>query len=288
MSRDRPHHARTPTLYVVATPLGNLEDITLRALRILKEVDLIAAEDTRHSRKLLTHYGIATPLTSYYDQIERAKAPQLIEELKKHKSIALISDAGTPCIADPGFRLVQAAVAAGIKVETIPGPSAVAAALSVSGLPTDRFAFEGFIPAKKGARRSFFTELAGEPRTLVMYEAARRLVDCLQDLQGVLGDRRIVIARELTKMFEEVLRGSVSEILPKLSGRESVQGEVTLLIAGADKVAPALSPEELEGEIRRLRSEGVSLKEAARQLAEHHGISRRDVYQLGLALKSEE
>lgn len=288
MSGSTPRHPRTATLFVVATPLGNLEDITLRALRVLKEVDLIAAEDTRHSRKLLAHYGIGTPLTSYYDQIEREKAPQLIEELKKHKSIALISDAGTPCIADPGFRLVQAAVAAGFKVETIPGPSAVAAALSVSGLPTDRFAFEGFIPAKQGARRNFFTEVAGEPRTLVMYEAARRLVACLQDLQDILGDRRIVIARELTKMFEEVLRGSVSEILPQLSSRENVQGEVTLLIAGADKVAPALSPEELEEEIRRLRAGGVSLKEAARQLAEHHGMSRRDVYQIGLGLKAEE
>src|SRR5512134_918232 len=160
------------TLYVVATPLGNLEDITLRALRVLKEVDLIAAEDTRHSRKLLAHYGIGTPLTSYYDQIEREKAPQLIDELEKGKSIALISDAGTPCIADPGFRLVRAAVEAGITVEVIPGPSAVAAALSVSGLPTDRFAFEGFIPAKATARRHFFEALLSEERTLVLYEAA--------------------------------------------------------------------------------------------------------------------
>src|SRR5262249_14611284 len=151
------------TLYVVATPLGNLEDITLRALRILKEVDLIAAEDTRHSRKLLLHYGIATRLTSYYDQVERRKAPQLVEELKHGKSIALISDAGRPGIADPGYHLVRAAIAAGVRVEAIPGPSAVAAALSVSGLPTDRFAFEGFVPAKSAARRKFFEPLAHEP-----------------------------------------------------------------------------------------------------------------------------
>jgi 16S rRNA (cytidine1402-2'-O)-methyltransferase len=282
------HGVRGRTLYVVATPLGNLEDITLRALRVLKEVDLIAAEDTRHSRKLLAHYGIETPLTSYYDQIEREKAPALIAELEKNKSIALISDAGTPCIADPGFRLVQAAIAAGFRVETIPGPSAVAAALSVSGLPTDRFAFEGFIPAKKSARRSFFTALGGEPRTLVMYEAARRLVDCLYDLQEVLGDRRIVIARELTKMFEEVLRGTASEILAKLRAREGqgVQGEVTLLVAGAERRTQNVSEDEIAAELRRRRDAGVSLKEAAREIAAAHNLSRRDLYQLGLKLKS--
>lgn len=285
MARASKQGAQGHTLYVVATPLGNLEDITLRALRILKEVDLIAAEDTRHSRKLLTHYGIATPLTSYYDQIEREKAPQLVEELKKNKSIALISDAGTPCIADPGFRLVRAAVEAGIAVEVIPGPSAVAAALSVSGLPTDRFAFEGFVPAKAGARRTFYAALAAEERTLVLYEAARRLVDSLQDMLAIFGDRQIVVARELTKMFEELLRGSVSDIGARLRQRataEGVQGEVTLIVAGAEKGAPGLSTGELAAEIRTRREAGASLKEAARQLADEYGLSRREVYQLGL------
>lgn len=276
------------TLYVVATPLGHLEDITLRALRILKNVDLIAAEDTRHSRKLLTHYGISTPLTSYYDQIERQKAPQLIDELKKNKSIALISDAGTPCIADPGFRLVRAALAAGIEVEPVPGPSAVAAALSISGLPTDRFAFDGFVPAKSGARRSFYASLAHEERTLVMYETARRLVASLQDLLEVIGDRQIVIARELTKMFEEVLRGRVSELLVGLREREAargVQGEMTLVVNGAEKATPTLSDEELAARIAEMRGAGTGLKETARQLAEEHGLSRRAVYQLALDLE---
>jgi 16S rRNA (cytidine1402-2'-O)-methyltransferase len=277
---------KSATLYVVATPLGNLEDITLRALRVLKEVSLIAAEDTRHSRKLLAHYGIGTPLTSYYDQIERHKAPQLIAQLQHGKSIALISDAGTPGIADPGFHLVRAAIAAGVRVEAVPGPSAVAAALSVAGLPTDRFAFDGFVPARLGARRKFFAALAREPRTVVVYEAARRLVACLDDLRETLGDRQLVIVRELTKMFEEVLRGSASELLAQLQSRVSggaLQGEVTLLIAAGD--APvAVETEDLTAAIGRLRGEGLSLKEVARALARERGLSRREIYQAGLAL----
>jgi 16S rRNA (cytidine1402-2'-O)-methyltransferase len=271
------------TLYVVATPLGNLEDITLRALRVLKEVSLIAAEDTRHSRKLMTHYGITTPLTSYYDQIERRKAPQLIAELKHGKSIALISDAGTPGIADPGYHLVGAAIAAGVSVEAVPGPSAVAAALSVAGLPTDRFTFEGFVPARPGARRKFFAALAHEPRTIVVYEAARRLPKCLADLQQELDDRRIVIVRELTKMFEEVVRGTAGEVGVQLTGR-TIQGEVTLLIAGADARAVVATAEDLSAAIERLRGEGMSLKEIARSLSKERGLSRREVYQAGLAL----
>lgn len=283
------------TLYVVATPLGNLEDITLRALRILKEVDLIAAEDTRHSRKLLLHYGISTPLTSYYDQVERRKAPQLVEELKHGKRIALICDAGTPGIADPGYHLVRAAVAAGVRVEAIPGPSAVAAALSVSGLPTDRFAFEGFVPARPAARRNFFGALANEPRTLIVYEAARRLAACLDDLRTALGDRNVVVARELTKMFEEILRGPVSAVAEEVRAPrrgEVLQGEVTLLIAGGPAAGTAataaVEAEELHAAIQRLRGEGMSLKDIARTLARERGLSRRDVYQAGLALGHEE
>jgi 16S rRNA (cytidine1402-2'-O)-methyltransferase len=271
------------TLYVVATPLGNLEDITLRALRVLKEVSLIAAEDTRHSRKLLTHYGISTPLTSYYDQIERRKAPQLIEELKHGKSIALISDAGTPGIADPGFHLLRAAIDAGITVEAVPGPSAVVAALSVAGLATDRFAFEGFVPARHGARCKFFAALAHEPRTVVVYEAARRLPECLADLREELGERQIVIVRELTKMFEEIMRGAAGEVAAQLSGR-TVQGEVTLLIAGGEATEVVTTAEDLSAAIERLRGEGMSLKEIARTLSKERGLSRREVYQAGLAL----
>lgn len=274
------------TLYVVATPLGNLEDITVRALRVLKEVHLIAAEDTRHSRKLLAHYGISTPLTSYYDWIERHKAARLVEELKRGKSMALISDAGTPGIADPGFHLIREAIAAGLRIEAVPGPSAVAAALSVAGLPTDRFVFEGFVPARRSARRRFFAALAQEPRTVVVYEAARRLLPSLQDLHEVLGPRQVVVVRELTKMFEEILRGRVDELLRQLEqrlGDQSLQGEVTLLLAGG-KAAPQLIVEDLTAAIERLRGEGFSLKEIARALARERGLSRREVYQVGLTL----
>ena len=274
------------TLYVVATPLGNLEDITVRALRVLKEVHLIAAEDTRHSRKLLAHYGISTPLTSYYDWIERHKAAQLVEELKRGKSMALISDAGTPGIADPGFHLIREAITAGLRIEAVPGPSAVAAALSVAGLPTDRFVFEGFVPARRSARRRFFAALAQEPRTVVVYEAARRLVPSLQDLHEVLGPRQVVVVRELTKMFEEILRGRVDELLRQLKqrlGDQSLQGEVTLLLAGGE-ATPQVAVEDITAAIERLRGEGLSLKEIARTLARERGLSRREVYQAGLAL----
>ncbi|MFI5397126.1 MAG: 16S rRNA (cytidine(1402)-2'-O)-methyltransferase [Candidatus Binatia bacterium] len=275
------------TLYVVATPLGNLEDITVRALRVLKEVNLIAAEDTRHSRKLLMHYGISTPLTSYHDWSERQKAPQLVEELKRGKSIALISDAGTPGIADPGYHLVQAAIAAGLRIEAVPGPSAVAAALSVAGLPTDRFAFEGFVPARQSARRTFFTALAHEPRTVVVYEAARRLPACLHDLHDVFGPRQIVAVRELTKMFEEILRGTAGDLLAQLNrrlGERTLQGEVTLLIAGGEAAAVPVPAEDLATAIARLRGEGMSLKDVARVLSRERGVSRREVYQAGIDL----
>ena len=277
---------RPGTLYVVATPLGNLEDITLRALRVLKAVDLIAAEDTRHTRKLLAHYGIGTPLTSYYDHIERRRAPQLVEALRTGQSIALVSDAGTPGIADPGYHLVCAAIAAGVAVEPVPGPSAVTAALSVSGLPTDRFAFEGFVPSRHGARQKFFAALAGEERTLVVYEAARRLPACLAAVRDTLGDRPIVMVRELTKMFEEILRGRVTEVLPALAqraGGAGVRGEVTLLIAGAEARAAEVSAEDLDTVIERLRSEGLSVREISRVLARERGLSRRQVYQAALA-----
>ncbi len=275
------------TLYVVATPLGNLEDITLRALRVLREVDLIAAEDTRHSRKLLTHYGVRTALTSYHDWSERQQAPRLVGALKQGKSIALICDAGTPGIADPGYHLVRAAIAAGLRIEAIPGPSAVAAALSVAGLPTDRFAFEGFVPSRQAARRKFLAALAHERRTLVLYEAARRLLACLRDVQAVLGRRPIVIVRELTKIFEEILRGPADEIVAQLQqrlGARTLQGEVTLLIGGGEAAPAAAATEDLVAAIERLRGEGMSLKEIARALARERGLPRRAVYQAGLRL----
>jgi 16S rRNA (cytidine1402-2'-O)-methyltransferase len=285
--RSRSGSTSRGVLYVVATPLGNLEDVTLRALRVLKEVDLIAAEDTRHSRNLLRHYGIATPLTSYHDHIERQKAPRLVELVRQGKAVALISDAGTPGIADPGYHLVKAALAAGVRVQVIPGPSAVAAALSVAGLPTDRWVFEGFVPAKGGPRRRFFETLRHEPRTIVVYEAARRLAACLRDLQAVLGARDVVIARELTKMFEEIVRGPVSEVLDRI-GSQPMQGEITLVIAGAETVMAPPPAEALPAAIERLRGEGMSLKDIARALARERNISRREVYQAGLALGERE
>jgi 16S rRNA (cytidine1402-2'-O)-methyltransferase len=271
-------------LYLIATPIGNLEDITLRALRLLKEVDLIAAEDTRHTRKLLTHYGITTPLTSYYDQVEAEKAPELIAQLQAGKNIALVSDAGTPCIADPGFRLVTEAVEAGISVVPIPGPSMVTALLSVGGLPTNRFAFEGFLPAKRSQRRKALQHLKQEERTLVFFESPHRVLDMLADLEDICGNRQIVIGRELTKMFEEVLRGETSELRVMLAARE-IKGELAILIAGQSETPPSEEARPLAEEIQELSAQGFSLKDVARIVSETRGIPKREVYALGLRMK---
>lgn len=275
------------TLYVVATPIGNLEDLTLRALRVLQEVDLIAAEDTRHTRKLLAHYGITTPLTSYYDQIEASKAPVLIAQLKAGKTVALVSDAGTPGISDPGYRLVKGAVEAGIKVVPIPGASILTALLSVGGLPTDRFVFEGFVPAKKSQRQKVLQRLKPEDRTLVLFESPHRLQDLLADLEQICGDREIVIGRELTKMFEEVVRGRVSEVRALLRDRE-VKGEIALLVAGCGVKDESGHQHSLAEEIRLLEAEGLSLKEIAQVLSARRGLAKREVYALGLRLKEGE
>ena len=276
----RPHPG---VLYVVATPIGNLEDVTVRALRILKEVDLIAAEDTRHTRKLLAHYAITTRLTSYHDHTEATKTPKLIALLHAGKNVALVSDAGTPGISDPGYRLVNAAAEAGLRVVPVPGPSMVTALLSVGGLPTDRFAFEGFLPAKQSRRRRVLHALRREPRTLVLYESPHRLLDCLADLAAELGDRRIVIGREVTKQFEEILRGPISEVAGTL-GQRRVKGEVALLVEGWDgEEAPGPSAEDL---MQQLLADGTALKEAARAVGEMCGLSGREAYALGLRLKA--
>lgn len=271
-------------LYVVATPIGNLEDITLRALRTLKEVDLIAAEDTRRTRKLLTHYGIVTPLTSYYDQIEAEKAQALVAQLRAGKNIALVSDAGTPGISDPGYRLITGAWEAGIAIVPIPGASTLTALLSVGGLPTDRFVFEGFLPAKSGQRQKALERLRHEERTLVFFESPHRLLDTLADLEELLGDRRVVIGRELTKVFEELRRGQVSEVRCALLERE-VKGEVALLVAGWSPDEPQRESLPLEEEIRLLVNEGLSLKNISQVVSERRRISRREVYALGVRLK---
>lgn len=279
----RDPEAMAGTLYVVATPLGNLEDMTFRAVRILREVDVIAAEDTRHSRKLLTHFEIHTPLVSYFDQSERRRAPQLVAQLHAGRSIALISDAGTPGIADPGYHLVLAAVAGGVTVVPIPGPSAVSAVVSVAGVPVERFAFEGFVPARAGARREFYRALRGEPRAIVCFEAGRRLIASLADLEAELGDRPIVVARELTKMFEEIRRGAVGVLRTALAN-EPVRGEVTLVIAPPEASVEADGEDVMRAALTALRAEGYTLKDSARRLADERGWSRRAVYQLGLTL----
>jgi 16S rRNA (cytidine1402-2'-O)-methyltransferase len=225
------------TLYVVATPIGNLEDITQRALRVLREVELIAAEDTRRTRVLLDHYQIETALTSLYEHNEVHKAPGLMRRLEQGESIALVSEAGTPLISDPGFRVVQLAIARGLPVVPVPGPSAVIAALMAAGLPTDRFIFEGFLPKKPGKRRRRLQALQDEPRTTIFYESPRRLQDLLGNIQTYWGDRRVVVARELTKKFEELLRGPISAVQTQLAARPPL-GEITVVVEGATSPTP--------------------------------------------------
>jgi 16S rRNA (cytidine1402-2'-O)-methyltransferase len=269
-------------LYIVATPIGNLEDITLRAIRVLKEVKLIAAEDTRHTQILLSHYDIRTPLTSYYEHNEKVKARQLIARLERGEDIALVSDAGVPAISDPGYRIVVEAIKAGIHVTPIPGASALTAALSVSGLPTDRFAFEGFLPAKKKERRDRLHALRAEARTLVFYEAPHRLVESLHDIHELLGDRDVVVAREVSKIHEEFLRGPVSDLIGKLSDRE-IRGELTIVIKGSAGESP-VSDDILNAEIRKLKSAGMRVKEIAEVLADKHLLAKREVYRMVLEM----
>lgn len=218
-------------LYIVSTPIGNLEDITLRALRILKEVDLIAAEDTRHTGLLLKHFAIETPLTSYFQGNELKKKEFILSKLKQGDRVALVSDAGTPGISDPGFRLIQTAIEDQIPVVPIPGPSAVITALSVAGLPTDAFLFKGFLPHKSKKRRDLLKQLEETRETLIFYESPHRLSETLKDISEIFGDREMVLTRELTKIYEEVLRGKVSEIMNQISERR-LKGEITLVISG--------------------------------------------------------
>lgn len=274
----------TATLYIVATPIGNLEDITYRAVRILGEVDLIAAEDTRHSLKLLNHFGISKPLTSYFDHNQQFKGERILNALRQGKSVALISDAGTPCISDPGYQLVHDAVAEKIPVVPVPGASAAIAALSASGLPTDTFTFAGFPPARQGKRRSFLSGMNTLPGTLILYEAPHRLPETLNDIREVLGERQVIVARELTKIYEEFISGSVSEVIAAVS-RGIVKGEVVILIAPGERVPEENEP--LEQVIGRLMADGtLSLKDIARQAAVISGVSRSEAYSEALRLKN--
>ena len=270
-------------LYIVPTPIGNLEDITLRALRVLKEAEWIAAEDTRHTQHLLAHFGLKTALTSYHDHNERDKARLLVERLRSGASIALVSDAGTPAISDPGYRIVVDAIRAGIEVVPLPGASALTTALSASGLPTGRFLFEGFLPAKAQERKAKLQTLRREAATLVFYEAPHRLLDSLAEMLKIFGDREIAVARELTKVHEEFLRGKLREVVRALADRD-IKGEIVIMVHGASGEAQ-VSDEELHGTIRQLVANGMGVKEIAELLGERYGLAKKEVYKLALDLK---
>ncbi|WP_161821026.1 16S rRNA (cytidine(1402)-2'-O)-methyltransferase [Sporotomaculum syntrophicum] len=270
-------------LYLCATPIGNLEDITLRALKVLREVDLVAAEDTRRTRKLFSHYGIHTALTSYHEHNRQAKGGYIIEQLNGGRNVALVSDAGTPGISDPGEELVKAALENGIEVTPLPGPSALLAALTVSGLPLDRFVFEGFLPTKHKERSKRLSELAKEPRTIVVYESPHRLLKTLGELIDAFGRRQACAARELTKMHEEVQRGTLDRLQEHFK-RQSLRGEFVLVIEGCSVKDEqeqliyrnsALSPEEF---VHMLKEEGVSPSKAIKIVSRLRNIPRRELY----------
>ena len=286
MPLNSPTHDRgTGCLFVVATPIGHLEDITLRAVRILKEVDLIAAEDTRHTRRLLSAHGIENQLISYHEHNERQRTAELIRRLEQGTRIALVSDAGTPTVSDPGYRLVEAAAARQIPVVPIPGVSAAMAALSAAGLPTDSFTFAGFPPRKKARRLAQLDQLAAVPHTLVFYQSPRRLTAFLAELKEVLGDRPAVLARELTKIHEEFLRGSLTRIIEQLEQRPDVKGECTLLVAGAPPAEK--DPRDLDAAIiDALDRSGDAMSTLAKDLARQYCVPRKEIYARALELKS--
>ena len=277
----------TGCLYLVGTPIGNLEDITLRALRILREADQIACEDTRHTQKLLHHYEIAKPLISYHEHNEMTRAPEMLISLEQGAKIALVSDAGTPLLSDPGFGLVRAAAAAGIEVRAVPGASAVTAALSIAGLATDRFAFEGFLPSRAGERRALLARLAAEARTLVLFEAPHRIAATLSDLARSFGEQRAaVVTRELTKMHESVYRGTLRELCAMArADADFARGEITVVVAGAAPERAVSGDSELLTRALQLLLQALPPARAAAIAAQLAGAKRSDAYQLALRLQ---
>jgi 16S rRNA (cytidine1402-2'-O)-methyltransferase len=273
----------TGVLYIVATPIGNLEDITLRAIRTLKEVDLIAAEDTRHTRNLLNKYEIETPLTSYHDHNKEEKAPVLVAQLLEGKNMALVSDAGTPGISDPGYFLINLAIDQKIPIVPIPGATAAIAALSVSGMPTDSFVFEGFLPPKQGARLKRLEELAKEERTIIFYEAPHKIIKAIEEMLQVFGDRRAVITRELTKIHEETIRGTLSEILFHLQ-KGSLKGEFTIILRGYTAEPYKQDIDTAEYLKNLMLHRGLSKKEAITTAAEELGLPKKEVYKESLRI----
>lgn len=296
MTRQTPvRDARAPAkssrgvLYVVGTPIGNLEDFTFRALRTLKEVDLIACEDTRRTQQLLNHYNIKTPTISYHQHNEMTRAPELIIEMEEGGHIALVSDAGMPGVSDPGFRLVHLAIRHEVPVVPIPGASAFVAALAASGLPVDRFRFLGFLPAKKLARRKALEQLKAASKTLVFYEAPHRLLEMLEEVRETLGDRPVVVAREVTKVHEEFQRGSVSEVLGRL-GKKPVKGEITVLVGPPEgPVRRSSTARPLRADLERVMAErGLDLRGALKSVARERGISKSEAYRQFQMEKSSE
>ncbi len=274
-------------LYICATPIGNLQDITLRCLQVLKEAELIAAEDTRHTRKLLNHYDIGTPLTSLHEHNERRKSGLILQKLQDGKDVAVVSDAGMPGISDPGGLLIAKALANGIKVEAVPGPSAVITALSLSGLPMERFIFDGFLPRTRKGRVKYFAEIDTEERTIVFYEAPHRLVDALTDLAEIMPERAIAVCRELTKQHEEVFRGTVSEALEHFQNR-GVKGEITIVLGGVAKSEPGQAPIDcdlVKDRLQELLQSGYSTKDAIKIIVGETGIRRNVVYRLATELE---
>jgi 16S rRNA (cytidine1402-2'-O)-methyltransferase len=284
--------ARVPgELFIVATPIGNLEDITQRALRVLREVDLIACEDTRHTRKLLNHFGIDKKTISYHEHNERERAEELCELLESGKSVALVSDAGTPLINDPGYRIVTAAIERGIRVIPVPGPVAFIAALAASGLPTDELFFGGFLPARAHPRRARLEELRSVRATLAFYEAPHRIVAALKDAAEALGNRRAVVARELTKLHEEFVRGTLNELIEQFSKVGTARGEMVLIISGEAIESSPANPEQTNTErlverVKELEREGLNSKDALKSAARELGIKRAEAYRMMTAQKN--
>jgi 16S rRNA (cytidine1402-2'-O)-methyltransferase len=270
-------------LYVVATPIGNLEDITYRAVRVLREADLIACEDTRQTRKLLDHYDIRKPTISYHEHNEAERAVELGSRLASGAVIALVSDAGMPLVSDPGYRLVRAAIELEVPVQAVPGPSAALTALAASGLPSDSFRFGGFLPSKPGQRAKALEALAEEQATLIFYEAPHRILEALEAVELALGARPVVVARELTKIHEEFVRGTAGEVRAQLAARDSIRGEITLLIGKATE--PPRDDTPLEDAVERLINGGTARMDAIKEVARKRGLSKREVYEQLLRVK---
>jgi 16S rRNA (cytidine1402-2'-O)-methyltransferase len=268
------------SLYIVSTPVGNLEDITLRAIRILGEVDIIAAEDTRHSVKLLNHLGIRKPMISYWREKEQVRSDEIIKRLHAGQSIALISDAGTPGISDPGAVLIKRAIEENIQILSIPGPSAFVAALSVSGLPTDQFTFMGFLPSRTAQRQKFLREVYLEQKTLIFYEAPHRIVDTLLDLSHIFGERKAALIKEITKFHEDVVRGSITEIIEEVQ-KTTIAGEYVIIVEGWSGMNKSIT-EDVLSELHMCMRKGLGRKEAVKRIAETFGLSKKELYKKSL------